>query len=340
VEKVLLLGCKGCGNVIVESALALAGVPFDYEEVDYSADSPTRERLLAVNPLGQVPALVLPPGKVMTESLAMLHYIDDLAPQAGLIPPRGDPARADFYRWAVFLVAAVYPTYTYGDDAKKWVAGDTKAAEALRARLAEVWPELEIVAEAKNGLEAVELTRTHKPDLVFLDNTDWSVVQPNGFPDYRYNDRELVRAFADKNVAAYDWLLAHGVVFADKAPDSFGGTSIGNSVPREMHAVPMHWIIAQTGEPEPATTAATRSTGNDLMRPLEAAARKVGVEILLEHRMTAIHREFPGAGRVTGIQAVHKGNVLDIRARKAVIIATGGHTGNVEFRRQFDPRLT
>ncbi|HET7881298.1 MAG TPA: FAD-dependent oxidoreductase [Acetobacteraceae bacterium] len=178
------------------------------------------------------------------------------------------------------------------------------------------------------------------PDLVFLDNTDWSVVQPNGFPDYRYNDRELVRAFADENVATYDWLLAHGVVFADKAPDSFGGTSIGNSVPREMHAVPMHWTIAQTGKPEPAATAATRSTGNGLMRPLEAAACKVGVEILLQHRMTAIHRETPGAGRVTGIRTVHEGNLLDIRARKAVIIAMGGHTGNVEFRRQFDPRLT
>jgi len=177
-------------------------------------------------------------------------------------------------------------------------------------------------------------------DLVFLDNTDWSIVQPNGFPDYRYNDRELVRAFADANVSTYDWLLAHGVVFADKAPDSFGGTSIGNSVPREMHAVPMHWPIAQTGKPEPAATAATRSTGNGLMRPLEAAARKVAVEILLEHRMTAVHRECPGAGRVTGIQVVHKGKVLGVRARKAVIIATGGHTGNVEFRRQFDPRLT
>jgi succinate dehydrogenase/fumarate reductase flavoprotein subunit len=178
------------------------------------------------------------------------------------------------------------------------------------------------------------------PDLVFLDNTDWSVVQPNGFPDYRYNDRELVRAFADANVSTYDWLLAHGVVFADKAPDSFGGTSIGNSVPREMHAVPMHWTIAQTGKPEPAATAATRSTGNGLMRPLEAAARKVGVEILLEHRMTAIHRQSSGAGRVTGIQAVHKGDLLGIRANKAVIVATGGHTGNVEFRRMFDPRLT
>jgi hypothetical protein len=178
------------------------------------------------------------------------------------------------------------------------------------------------------------------PDLVFLDNTDWSVVQPNGFPDYRYNDREIVRAFADANVETYDWLLAHGVRFADKAPDAFGGTSVGNSVPREMHAVPMHWIVAQTGKPEPAETAATRSTGNGLMRPLEPAARKAGVEILLRHRMTAIHRESPGAGRVVGIQAVHEGRALGIRARKAVIIATGGHTGNVEFRRMFDPRLT
>ena len=41
--------------------------------------------------------------------------------------------------------------------------------EQLRGRLTEVWPELDIVAEAKNGLEAVELVREHKPDLVFLD---------------------------------------------------------------------------------------------------------------------------------------------------------------------------
>ena len=35
------------------------------------------------------------------------------------------------------------------------------------------------------------------PDLLFRDLTDWSVVGPNGFPDYRYNDREIIRAFAD-----------------------------------------------------------------------------------------------------------------------------------------------
>ncbi|MBA3058361.1 MAG: LytTR family DNA-binding domain-containing protein [Gammaproteobacteria bacterium] len=41
--------------------------------------------------------------------------------------------------------------------------------DQLRARLAEVWPELEIVAEARNGEEAVALTAQHQPDIVFLD---------------------------------------------------------------------------------------------------------------------------------------------------------------------------
>ncbi|HEX2542529.1 MAG TPA: LytTR family DNA-binding domain-containing protein [Caldimonas sp.] len=41
--------------------------------------------------------------------------------------------------------------------------------EQLRARLLEVWPELDIVAEAKNGAEAVALTEAHRPDIVFLD---------------------------------------------------------------------------------------------------------------------------------------------------------------------------
>ena len=72
------------------------------------------------------------------------------------------------------------------------------------------------------------------PDLLFRDLTDWSVVGPNGFPDYRYNDREIIRAFADNSAATFEWLVAHGVVFVDKAPDALGGNSVGNSVPREI----------------------------------------------------------------------------------------------------------
>ena len=68
-----LLGCKGCGSAIVEAAFAVAGMPLEYEQVDYGAGSPTRERLLAVNPLGQEPTLVLPDGTELTESLANIH---------------------------------------------------------------------------------------------------------------------------------------------------------------------------------------------------------------------------------------------------------------------------
>src|SRR5512143_2754157 len=87
------------------------------------------------------------------------------------------------------------------------------------------------------------------PDLLFSDLTDWSVVQPNGFPDYRYNDREIIRAFADNNVAAFEWLVAHGVVFVDQAPDNRGGVSSGNSAPRSMHAAAMDWPDIWTGKP-------------------------------------------------------------------------------------------
>jgi FAD binding domain-containing protein len=177
-------------------------------------------------------------------------------------------------------------------------------------------------------------------DLVFSDLTDWSVVEPNGFPDYRYNDKEIIRAFADNCGPTVEWLMAHGVVFVEKAPDTAGGHATGNSAPRENHSAAMAWPLVQTGAPVEPEHQATTSSGIGLIRPLEARARKLGVEILLEHKMTTLVRENPTSGRVLGIEASHQGKTLRIRANKGVIIATGGHSSNVNFRRIFDPRLT
>jgi succinate dehydrogenase/fumarate reductase flavoprotein subunit len=188
-------------------------------------------------------------------------------------------------------------------------------------------------AQKKSGIE-------DSPDLLFKDLTDWSIVQPNGFPDYRYNDREIIRAFADNSAPTYEWLVAHGVIFIDQPVDTRGGNGVGNSVPREMHTAVMNWPMVQTGKPADPTVQATTSSGNGLMRSLEVAAKKVGVEILLEHRMTSIYRQTPNSGRVLGIAVDNRGARLNIRAKKAVIIGTGGFTGNVNFRCMFDPRLT
>src|SRR5437016_3193879 len=118
------------------------------------------------------------------------------------------------------------------------------------------------------------------PDLLYSDLTDWSVVEPNGFPDYRYNDKEVIRAFADESAKTYEWLVAHGVTFVDKAPDTLGGHATGNSAPRENHAAPLAWPLVQAGGPVSSERAATTSSGVGLIRPLEATARKVGVQIL------------------------------------------------------------
>jgi succinate dehydrogenase/fumarate reductase flavoprotein subunit len=205
-------------------------------------------------------------------------------------------------------------------------------------------------AQKKYGIE-------DSPDLVFRDLTDWTIVQPNGWPDYRYNDRAVMRAFADNCAPTFEFLVANGVEFKDVAPDNQGGHNLGNSAPRENHAM---WTKGAGYESPNARP------GTGVIRPLENSARKKGVKFLLNHKMTGILREPPtgrNGARVVGITADYTprimpgqstplksfrsdGNIdstkpsVNIRARKAVILATGGSTGNVNFRRMFDPRLT
>jgi succinate dehydrogenase/fumarate reductase flavoprotein subunit len=176
------------------------------------------------------------------------------------------------------------------------------------------------------------------PDLLFQDLTDWSVVETNGFPPYRYNDREIIRAFADNSVPAFEFLMAHGVKVIDRKPNNIGH-EIGVSVLRTVQIDVADWPMVHTGAGADPSDSEIRA-GAGLIRPLEAAARTAGVDILLEHRMTAIHRDTGNSARVTGIAVDHNGTKLSIGARKAVIVATGGSTGNVNFRRMFDPRLT
>ena len=127
-----------------------------------------------------------------------------------------------------------------------------------------------------------------------------------------------------------------------RRPTRVGGNSVGNSVPREMHCV----VVALADGCRPASPAdpavqKTRSSGNGLMRPLEVAARKRR----RRDPARAPHDRDLSRSAERGPRARHRGRPqaatrLNIRARKAVIIGTGGSTGNVNFRRMFDPRLT
>lgn len=130
-----LYGRPGWGSVLIEAQLLRYGLPFRFEAVgDLFASAEARAALAAVNPLAQVPTLVLDDGRVMSESAAITLYLADLTGRDDLVPGPQAPERAAFLRWLVFLVANLYPTFTYADDPQRFVA-DADAAQAFRARV-------------------------------------------------------------------------------------------------------------------------------------------------------------------------------------------------------------
>ncbi len=147
-----LYGRAGWGSTIVEAQLDWYGLPFAFEPVDDLFKSPeARQRLEKVNPLAQVPTLVLPNGEIMSESAAITLLLADITGTESLVPGSGAPERARFLRWLVFLVANIYPTFTYADDPARFVSVNAArdpfraAADAYAQRL---WRQVETEARA------------------------------------------------------------------------------------------------------------------------------------------------------------------------------------------------
>ena len=131
--KMRLFGEPGWGSAIVEAQLDWYALSYDFERVgDLFKSAESRQRLSAVNPLAQIPTLVLADGAVLTESAAITLHLAELTGQDSLVPKVGDAARLPFLRWLVFLVANVYPTYTYGDEPSRFVDG-AEAAQSFRS---------------------------------------------------------------------------------------------------------------------------------------------------------------------------------------------------------------
>jgi GST-like protein len=147
-----LWGRPGWGSALVEAQLDWYGLPFAYETVgDLFKDPDAKARLQKVNPLAQVPTLVMPDGSVMSESAAITLLLADVTGSESLVPGPGAPERQKFLRWLVFLVANIYPTFTYADDPARFVAVNAArdpfraAADAYAQRL---WRQVESEAGA------------------------------------------------------------------------------------------------------------------------------------------------------------------------------------------------
>ena len=147
-----LYAANGCGSALSEIALEWAGETYErvlltWEEVGARA----HPGLLAANPLHQVPTLLLDNGQVLSESAAIVLWLDETYPGAGLLPACESGERVQALRWLLFLVTTLYPTFSYGDFPARYVGGEEPQRDLLastRARRKEFWLQLEAAAKS------------------------------------------------------------------------------------------------------------------------------------------------------------------------------------------------
>ncbi len=112
-----LYGVRGWGSAIAEGLLALAGQDYDFVDVEgFDAPSPARDVLLAINPIAQVPTLVMDDGEIFTETAALALYLFGADAPPGVSPK--DQRR--YLRLLIWLVANVYATFPYADYPQRW----------------------------------------------------------------------------------------------------------------------------------------------------------------------------------------------------------------------------
>ena len=140
-----LYGVPGWGSTLAEGALAWTNEAFDFVDVEgFDQPGPARDKLLAVNPLARVPTLAAADGSILSESAAIVLRLAELHPEAGLAPMPDDPERVRFLNRLIWLVSAVYPTFTYRDYPERWApSATTELVERIDAFRLSLWQQFE-----------------------------------------------------------------------------------------------------------------------------------------------------------------------------------------------------
>jgi len=125
----------------VRALLEVIGAPYELSEVDIYSDEPRDPEFLRINPNGWVPALVYD-GGAMYEAAAIVIFLCDRHPEAGLAPAPEDPLRGAFLQWLVYMAGTLQPAYQMFYYSFRFAAREEDYASVRSrstTRLAEIW---------------------------------------------------------------------------------------------------------------------------------------------------------------------------------------------------------
>ena len=169
----------------------------------------------------------------------------------------------------------------------------------LRDIAGESDPEGFVTAPRQHPVEEL----TEDADFLFRDHTDWSVMDAAAQAPYRYNERDLHRAYADNCYATREFLMANYVRMG-----RISGTHGNGGMSRARRAVcflmegattdikrgtvskqdagtagisSSHFAPRPMGDGTNVASAGARTNGAALARPLEFSAREKGVQFIL-----------------------------------------------------------
>lgn len=122
-------------------ALEFSGAPYEAKRLDFRQQQQRSPEYLRVNPKGRVPALVTERG-VLTETPALLQYIAQSFPQAGLAPLDDAFLLARGNEFNSFLCSTVHVNHAHRGRGYRWVdADDTAALEAMKKKVPQTMAE-------------------------------------------------------------------------------------------------------------------------------------------------------------------------------------------------------
>ena len=103
----------GACSLAPRIVMAELGIDHESIAVDTAAGlTATGQPYEAINPRGYIPALELDDGTVITENPAILQYLGDLQPAAGMAPPAGTLERIRLQQWLNFISAELHKAFS------------------------------------------------------------------------------------------------------------------------------------------------------------------------------------------------------------------------------------